>query len=407
MSIRAMVPAKIVIRGWLVCVIALGLLEPRVFGGKPLRGHVCVTEEGGRGRCVPVKQCDSILSTLRKQVHTNADSWYVYGNECGRAPDGKSLVCCVQGSSHPGANETNVRLNVESTSQKIPDTTLPVSPVSEPVCGLQPSAREIYVHGTSQTIGFHPWTVLLHNGNRPYDTKFPCTGTLISVQYVLTSAGCVDDAEKRANLTARLGEYDLEATVDCLFLDGDVDAFCAESSYDVNVTEVVIHENGGDIRNDIALLKLSNTVELNEWVFPICLSETHAVEESYHAASWNQNTCDETRRRHKLVSSYNIANRTACGRHLPNGTWHEFVCVSTAGQPFVDLGGALTVTKTIIANDQRSRSVHELVGILSSMLSCANYDGVLAYTKVGPHLEWIRSKMVHPNDKAGTVDTAF
>ncbi|XP_058129754.1 serine protease 7-like [Anopheles ziemanni] len=265
----------------------------------------------------------------------------------------------------------------------------PASGISEsttsnrPQCGIQPAARESIIEGTSRNIGFHPWSVLLHNGNRR---------TLISAEYVLTSAGCVDEVDKRVNLTAKLGEYDLESDVDCIFAGPNDDMICAKPSYDVKVAEVLVHEAAGNRLHDIALLQLSEPVKIDEWVSPICLPESAAIDHSatYHSASWNQNTCEDGSRRYKFLSNYSLTNVTA----------NNFIYVSSAGQPFVDVGGALTVTKTIDSNDG-SRSVNELVGVLSSTATCANYDGVLVYTKVGQYLEWIQDKLV--NEESATT----
>ncbi|KFB41612.1 AGAP013184-PA-like protein [Anopheles sinensis] len=234
-----------------------------------------------------------------------------------------------------------------------------------------------------------------------YETKYQCTGTLISAEYVLTSAGCVDEVEKRVNLTVKLGEYDLESDVDCIFAGPNDEMFCAKPSYDVKVAEVLVHEATDNRLHDIALLKLSEPVSFDEWVSPICLPESAAIVQSatYHSASWNQNTCEDGSRRYKLLSNHSITNATACDRHLPAGSANNFVCVSSVGQPFVDVGGALTMTKTIVSNGG-SRSVDELVGVLSSTATCANYEGVLVYTKVGHYLEWIQDKLVNVNNSS-------
>uniref|UniRef100_A0A182RQ83 CLIP domain-containing serine protease n=1 Tax=Anopheles funestus TaxID=62324 RepID=A0A182RQ83_ANOFN len=352
--------------------------------------QLCITEDQQRGRCVPVKQCDSVLTTLRKEILTNEDIQYLYGTECGRTPDGKALVCCTQSSILAvGAGElengpnTNVRVNAE---EKQP--TGNASGSSPVMCGLQ-SEMQL----GNQTIGYHPWTVLIHYGNQVHDSKFNCSGTLIAAQYVLTAASCVDDEEAWTNLTVRLGEWDLESTVDCI-LSPDIDELvCAEPSYDVSVMQVILHEAYTGRRNDMALLKLSQPVEFSDWIFPICLPESSVINETatYSVAGWNQNTCETSGSRYKLLTNYSPLNQTAC--HVPSvaGTSYNFVCVDSGEQTIGDAGGGLTGLKTIKGDPRRP--VYELIGVLSSLSNCANFDGVSVYTRVGQYVEWIVSKL--------------
>lgn len=96
-----------------------------------------------------------------------------------------------------------------------------------------------------------------------------------------------------SSLTVRLGEWDLESTVDCILDPDSDDLVCADPSYDVPVGQVILHEAYTGRRNDIALLKLAQPAQLNDWVSPICLPESPVLNETakYGAAGWNQNTC--------------------------------------------------------------------------------------------------------------------
>ncbi|XP_035900727.1 CLIP domain-containing serine protease 2-like [Anopheles stephensi] len=384
-------------RGQWFCVFALVLLQhTTVHAGRHSFRQLCITEGQQRGRCVPVKQCDIVLTMLRQEHHTNEDIQYLYGTECGRTPDGKALVCCPQSSVLPMGNgegpasalNTTIRVNAED---KRPVETLPPQ-TSPPVCGLQSEVKLV-----NYTIGHHPWTALLHYGNRAHDSRFNCSGTLIASQYVLTAASCVDDVEAWKNLTVRLGEWDLESTVDCILSPDSGDLVCADPSYDVPVTQVILHESYSGRRNDIALLQLSQPVQYNDWVFPICLPLSPMLDESvsaYSAAGWNQNTCEALGSRYKQANDYSPLNQTACQRYVPSvaGTSYNFVCAVSDGQTIGDAGGGLAGMRTGTVRDPR-RQVYEVVGVLSSLSNCANFDGVSVYTRVGQYVDWIESKL--------------
>ncbi|KFB41611.1 AGAP013184-PA-like protein [Anopheles sinensis] len=155
-----------ILHGWLVCCIALGFFGSKVFAGET-RGQVCYTEDGTRGRCVLVRQCPLILDILRKKIHSNEDIWHVYGSQCGSLPDGKAQVCCVQNSTN-AAQPTAIRTKLGDSNQNQPADSGVTEPTASnrPQCGVQPGARETIIEGTHRNIGFHPWSVLLHGGNR-------------------------------------------------------------------------------------------------------------------------------------------------------------------------------------------------------------------------------------------------
>uniref|UniRef100_A0A182PNA7 Uncharacterized protein n=1 Tax=Anopheles epiroticus TaxID=199890 RepID=A0A182PNA7_9DIPT len=313
---------------------------------------LCITEQHQRGRCVPVKQCDSVLTTLRKEALTNEDIQYLYGTECGRTVDGKALVCCPQSALIPVLN-TPVRVSGGDDAKRPAGTSGGTKSIRT-VCGLQ-SAPEL----SDRTLGHHPWTVLLHHGSQ--------------------------------------GEYDLESTVDCILSPETDDLICADPSYDVPVAQVILHEAYTGRRNDIALLKLSRPAELNDWIRPVCLPASPVLNETatYSAAGWQQNPCEGTNSRYKQLSRYYALNQTDCQRYVSSvaGTAYSFVCVATEGeQPVMgDAGGGLTVANMI--QSDRPRPVHELFGVLSPLSSCANFDGVSVYTRVAQYVSWIESRL--------------
>ncbi|XP_058061739.1 CLIP domain-containing serine protease B9-like [Anopheles bellator] len=351
---------------------ALALTLASVSGGRLALRHPCITVTELPGRCVPVKQCDNILSTLRKDVHTIEDIRFVEDSACGHTADGKALVCCAQSppSTSEGPKVDEIARNHSSTVH------LPRA------CGVQTELN-------SSTVGRHPWNVLLHY--KAYENRFFCGGSLISDQYVLTAASCADDTLSWANLTVRLGEWDLDSTVDCSVAQ---DLVCADPAFDVMVTKVILHEAYRDRRRiDLALLRLAQKVPLNDWVAPVCLpGTTDGKAQDFQAAGWNQNTCGEklSGYRYKTITNYRAANKTACGRYLssvPAEASHH-MCVSSSERALVvEPGGGLTATKTF--DEDRNSKRAELAGVLNSLSNCANFDGHLVFTKIEPFLSWI------------------
>lgn len=95
----------------------------------------------------------------------------------------------------------------------------------------------------------------------PNDPKYP------------TAAHCVEKIPASWKLTrVRLGEWDLNKTIDC-FPDNDDD--CAPQAQDIGVAKAIVNPNykkrSMNTHNDIALLRLKSKAVLDHFVAPICL----------------------------------------------------------------------------------------------------------------------------------------
>lgn len=71
----------------------------------------------------------------------------------------------------------------------------------------------------------------------------------------------------------RLGEWDLTREIDCQH------RICADGVVDVPVKQIFIHEgyetNSVEYEHDIALIQLSHSIKLTQWIKPICLPTTN------------------------------------------------------------------------------------------------------------------------------------
>lgn len=108
---------------------------------------------------------------------------------------------------------------------------------------------------------------------------------MITSSHVITAAHCVskDIIPPTWNVSkVRLGEKDLSLEADCEEINNVY--YCARPVIGIDIEKVFIHELYNPVNtspNDVAILKLSQAVEFNEFVRPICLPQNNEVNVDY------------------------------------------------------------------------------------------------------------------------------
>merc|ERR1719188_596850 len=128
-------------------------------------------------------------------------------------------------------------------------------------CGVRQTGK--IVGGMETQINEYPWMALLRRIFSE-DGRFFCGGSLISENWVLTAAHCLRGTLKPDSVEVRLGEHSRTSN--------------NETSLTINIMAAVIiihpdHYKSLDVDvNDIALVKLSESVDLNIYM-PVCLPQ--------------------------------------------------------------------------------------------------------------------------------------
>ncbi|CAG12258.1 unnamed protein product, partial [Tetraodon nigroviridis] len=131
-------------------------------------------------------------------------------------------------------------------------------------CGIAVTNGRI-VGGVASSPGSWPWQVSLHDFGR-----FLCGGSLITDQWVLTAAHCVEDP---AGITVYLGRHS--------------QAGSNPGQESRRVQQAVCHSSYNFLTfdNDICLLQLSAPLNFTASIFPVCLA---AADSTFHSgtSSW-------------------------------------------------------------------------------------------------------------------------
>ncbi|XP_062382613.1 tryptase-2-like [Sardina pilchardus] len=239
------------------------------------------------------------------------------------------------------------------------------------------------VGGRDAQRGAWPWMVLLetHSEGGRYWT---CGGSLVSDQWVLTSAYCLHDISGPAVLLersfARVGELSLKES----------------SGRKVKLKRAVAHpdyrDDGGIINNDIALVQLQEAVSFSDTVQPVLLPsprDQFSPHTECWVTGWGQVADGKELGGMKTLQELQVSliDEATCGQKYPNKT-DSTMCAGDLrggkGSCRDDHGGPLVC---ILAGEVERRFV--LVGIVS-IVNCGDVGVPTLYEDVFRHTQFIR-----------------
>uniref|UniRef100_A0A481MQI0 CLIP domain-containing serine protease n=1 Tax=Nipponaphis monzeni TaxID=196483 RepID=A0A481MQI0_9HEMI len=363
----------------------------------------CFTPNNLNGVCINLLRCPELRKMSETQRKNSTAVNYLKESACGY--EGRNpKVCCPLENESPSTrpttgswnnnnnnnnnnNHNNNNNNNNNNYNTVSSNKLP----SQNSCGRTNTSHNRIVGGSPSDLGAWPWMTALgyRDLNRPNrDLQWLCGGALISDRYVVTAAHCTVGIGNRKLAVARLGDLNLDNNVN----DG-------AAPVDAPVTRVLTHEryNAQEYTNDIALLKLENSVGFTKFIQPICLpvlsNHRNNLLVGYNpfVAGWGS------------ISFRGPATTTLMEVQVPvldnDGCKRAFANKKTVIDNRVLCAGYLTGGKDACQGDSGgplmwpSGNQYYLVGVVSFGFKCAEpgYPGV--YTRVTSFVDWIAETM--------------
>ncbi|XP_053156424.1 transmembrane protease serine 12 isoform X2 [Hemicordylus capensis] len=269
-------------------------------------------------------------------------------------------------------------------------------PIPTDECGIRPLVDEIkgsrIVGGHDAQVGAWPWQVSLQIFHFGEGFKHACGGCLINHNSVLTAAHCIRNWMDPGFWKAVIGLHHtsryLPQTVTCR-----VRAIMAHSDFNKDTFE-----------NDLALVKLIDTVEFNDYIQPICLPNNPLVvtdETPCYISGWGD-TKEKIRNRDVLQEAQvDIIPEQVCNRdNWYGGAIKKNMLCAGAESGGIDScqgdsGGPLMCYFP-------DATKYYLIGITTTGAGCGRPKLPGIYTSTANYRSWIQSHIIL-FDKTSTV----
>lgn len=271
------------------------------------------------------------------------------------------IVCCPINSK---SNERKSELACRTYAQDFPA-----------------DVRDKILGGKNAKLGEFPHMAILgYKYQHSNELRWECGASLISLNFLLTAAHCVDRPDGILPTKVRLG------TVNKYGRD-------KIKPQDMNIKSIVInHEYLPRLkRNDLALIELEFNVTKSEYVYPACLHQDMLDPANLTATGWgltsiNGNTSDlllKVKLESVAVSNCSTFYQARTGRPILST---QICAKSSDGASDTcsgDSGGPLQI-------QEKPNSVYRIVGVTSYGIGCGGQrPGV--YARVASYLNWIEN----------------
>merc|ERR1711962_479358 len=293
----------------------------------------------------------------------------------------------LERTSQTGVRGTHVVVQMETNIINLAEIEILGETIPEPddcYCGLAKRKPTRILGGEETEVNEYPWQVFISTG---------CGGSLISDNWVLTAAHCVDRGWIGQKLKVWLGEHD---TTDAEEAD----------EIEMDVAEVIIHEkyNSSKIlacldQPDFALLRLTKKVDFGSHphIRPICLpadgSDKDYVGYTATATGWGITKHNGPRSNVLMEVDLTVMTRTPC-KSWCGGSDDQVLCAKGSSGKGIcesDSGGPL-ITKDSGHSGTVPGQNYELIGVTSFTTGDTCENTLQGFARVTAQLEWIREK---------------
>jgi len=248
-------------------------------------------------------------------------------------------------------------------------------------CGIKKTSR--IVGGTETEVNEYPWIAAFDFSGTSGTSPGGCAATLVANNWAVTASHCFYNTEgvltvTKDTMSLVLGVHDRTGTTDT-------------NRQVLTIEEIVLHPsyNHDTSVNDIALLKLTQSVDLNAWS-PACLPTSGAdfTGQNGWVYGWGVTTEGGTLADKLLELEVPIVSDSVCATAMISGgvtITSDMLCAG--GESGKDACGGDSGGPFTVANS--TSGAHTLVGAVSFGIGCAREGLYGVYADVPYFRTWI------------------
>lgn len=214
---------------------------------------------------------------------------------------------------------------------------------------------------------------------------------------MLTAAHCASgsaiSSEGWRVRAVRLGEWDTLTNPDCQVSHAPEKTECAPPYQDVLVEEIIVHQNysmdAGSQTNDIAMIRLKDVAQINNYVQPICLPNKQLRADELEdlvteVGGWQAKSSSRLKKSEVIIESIENCQRQYAAQNIH--IMASQLCGSAkSNECHGNSGGPLMLLKN---------NVYLLGGLLSfGPVPCPSTGWPDIYTRVASYIDWIHSNL--------------
>uniref|UniRef100_A0A182S731 Peptidase S1 domain-containing protein n=1 Tax=Anopheles maculatus TaxID=74869 RepID=A0A182S731_9DIPT len=401
--------------GWWI--ISLGLLCSGIVAEVIVistdNNEVCTTRSGEAGICVYQYQCrEGVISNSGEMIidiRQKLDDCNDHMMECCAEPSkpttpagdkSETFPTTIASITNPIDEDVNETTSENTDEPKRPAINIP--PYEVEGCGHRNPNGVIFRIENNQfsesEYGEYPWTVAIFARTKNNSLKYLCGGALIDRAAILTTATCLHAYRFDITpLVVRMGEWDMSTVHEPI------------PHIDSGMEKIYIHPQYGMTSkiNDIAIIVLRDTIELNHTIGVVCLPPANSdlpgkevvgvgwgeVPHFIEPRKLPQTILKKAHLRHLPHELCQQTLRKLMGRryHLH----HSFLCAEALDTEMLPCRGD-TGSPYIMETSYGSERYY-LVGLSSWGYDCNKQNAPTVLTNVAYHREWI-DKVIKGDD---------